>query len=77
VTGFAVGTIDGMDLRSRNIESLDEIKASALDYYTHLKSIAQQRRDAELREARGGAKEPPELIDPGTSSGETQKQRPP
>ena len=77
VTGFAVGTIDGMDLRSRNIESLDEIKASALDYYTHLKSIAQQRREAELREARGGAKEPPELIDPGTSPGETQKQRPP
>jgi phospholipid-binding lipoprotein MlaA len=77
VTGFAVGTIDGMDLRSRNIESLDEIKASALDYYTHLKSIAQQRRDAELRDVRGGAKEPPELLDPGMPSGEPKKERPP
>ncbi len=67
VTGFAVGTVDGMDLRSRNIETLDEIKASALDYYTHLKSIARQRRQAQLREARGLTPEPQELVDPGAS----------
>jgi len=73
VIGCAVGTVDGMDLRSRNIESLDEIKASSLDYYSHLKSIAQQRREAELRPARGGAQEPPELIDPGSSTDEPQK----
>lgn len=73
VTGFAVGTVDGMDLRSRNIETLDEIKASALDYYAHLKSIAQQRRQAQLREARGLAPEPQELIDPGTSPVEPRK----
>ena len=73
VIGFTVGTVDGMDLRSRNIESLDEIKASALDYYSHLKSIAQQRRAAELREGRGGPQEPPELIDPGTSAVEPAK----
>ena len=55
---FGVGTIDGMDLRSRNIETLDEIKASALDYYTHLKSISWQHREAQLHEAKpaiGGA----------------------
>jgi phospholipid-binding lipoprotein MlaA len=65
VTGFVVGSVDGMDLRSRNIETLDEIIASSLDYYSHLKSIAQQHREAELREARGGPQQPPELIDPG------------
>src|SRR5437764_11732755 len=68
VTGFVVGTVDGIDLRSRNIETLDEIIASSLDYYAHLKSIAQQRREAELREGRGAAREPEELIDPGTAA---------
>ena len=73
VTGFVVGTVDGVDLRSRNIESLDELKASALDYYSHLKSVAQQRRRAQLREARGEGEEPPELIDPGAPPAESVK----
>jgi phospholipid-binding lipoprotein MlaA len=67
VAGLAVGTADGIDLRSRNIETLDEIVASALDYYSHLKSITRQRRQAELREAHGLPAEPQELVDPGTS----------
>jgi len=71
-TGLAVGTADGIDVRSRNIESLDEIIASALDYCSLLKSITQQRRLAGLREATGAASEPKELIDPGTSATEPQ-----
>jgi len=71
-TGLAVGTADGIDVRSRNIESLDEIIASALDYYSLLKSITQQRRLAELREATGAESERKELIDPGTSATEPQ-----
>ncbi len=69
VAGFAVGTADGIDLRARNIESLDEIKASALDYYANLRSIVQQRRAAQLREGRGLEEQPPELIDPGEAPG--------
>jgi phospholipid-binding lipoprotein MlaA len=65
VINFAVGTVDAMDLRARNIETLDEIKASALDYYAHLKSITRQHRAAQLREASGGKEEPQELNDPG------------
>jgi phospholipid-binding lipoprotein MlaA len=65
VINFAVGTVNGMDLRSRNIETLDEIKASAIDYYAHLKSITWQHREAQLREASGGQEEPQELTDPG------------
>ena len=67
IINFAVGTVDGMDLRARNIETLDEIKASALDYYAHLKSITRQRRAAQLREASGAKEEPQELTDPGQS----------
>jgi phospholipid-binding lipoprotein MlaA len=73
VTNFVVGTVDGMDLRSRNIESLDEIVASSLDYYSNLKSITQQRRRAQLLEARRLKAEPQELIDPGTSETEPQR----
>jgi phospholipid-binding lipoprotein MlaA len=73
VTGFAVGTVDGIDLRSRNIESLDEIIASALDYYSSLKSITRQQRQAQLREAQGLQAEPQELVDPGTSAAEPRK----
>ena len=73
VTGFVVGTVDGMDLRSRNIESLDEIAASAVDQYARLKSLSQQRRQAQLREARGLPPEPAELTDPGTSTEEPSK----
>jgi phospholipid-binding lipoprotein MlaA len=72
VTNIVVGTVDGIDLRSRNIESLDEIVASALDYYSHLKSITRQRRQAQLREAQGLKAEPQELIDPGTFEAEPQ-----
>ena len=73
VTGFVVGTVDGMDLRSRNIESLDEIVAGALDYYASLKSITRQRREAQLREAKGLEAEPQELVDPGASTAEPPK----
>jgi phospholipid-binding lipoprotein MlaA len=73
VTNFAVGTVDGMDLRARNIETLDQIKASALDLYSSLKSITRQRREAQLREARGVTQEPQELIDPDAPSNGPQR----
>jgi phospholipid-binding lipoprotein MlaA len=76
VINFAVGTVDGMDLRSRNIETLDEIKASALDYYANLKSISRQRRAAQIREANGVKEEPPELTDPGAATGAPQEPHP-
>lgn len=76
VTGLVVGTVDGLDLRARNIETLDEIKASALDFYTHLKSITRQRRESQLREASRVKDEPQELIDPGLPSSAPQEERP-
>ena len=64
LVGVTVGALDGIDLRSRNIETLDEIKASSLDFYAHLKSVTRQHRAVELREARGLEAAPPELVDP-------------
>lgn len=60
-----VYTVSGFDLRSRNIETLDHIKANSLDYYAQFRSIAQQYREGQLRAARGLAEEPQELVDPG------------
>ena len=65
IINFSVGTVGAMDLRSRNIETLDEIKASALDYYTHLKSVSWQYREKQLHEATQIKEEPQELEDPG------------
>ncbi len=70
ITNAVVGTLDGIDLRARNIETLEEIKKSALDLYVHLKSITRQRREAQLREARGEPEQPIELTDPGAPASE-------
>jgi phospholipid-binding lipoprotein MlaA len=71
--GFGVGLLDGIDLRSRNIDTLDALKASSLDYYTHFRSVWRQHRAAALREARGQAQAPPELVDPGATPEDPQK----
>jgi len=67
IINFSVGIVGATDLRSRNIETLDEIKASALDYYTHLKSVSWQYREKQLHEASQVKQEPQELEDPGAS----------
>lgn len=60
-----IGALSGFDLRARNIETLDQIKASALDEYAQFRSIARQYRDAQLRGARGLTEQPQDLVDPG------------
>ena len=64
IATIALGIVDGIDLRARNVATLDEIKASALDYYAHLRSIVRQHRAVALREARGLSAAPPDLVDP-------------
>jgi phospholipid-binding lipoprotein MlaA len=71
--GFGVGVLGGIDLRSRNIDTLDALKASSLDYYTHFRSVWRQHRAAALREARGEQEAPPELVDPGATPEDPQK----
>jgi phospholipid-binding lipoprotein MlaA len=64
---LSLGVLDGLDLRSRNIETVEEMRKSALDPYTHFRSIFRQYRRAQLRAARGEKPEPEELVDPGAS----------
>jgi len=57
--------VSGIDLRARNIETLDQIKEHALDYYAQFRSIARQHREGQIRAARGLAEQPDDLVDPG------------
>ena len=41
--------LEGLDFRTRNLETLDEIERDALDFYARLRSLYRQRRDAEIR----------------------------
>jgi len=49
---FARGIVSGIDERSRNIESLAEIQRTSLDYYATIRSLARQRRAAQIRHQR-------------------------
>ncbi|HWD60565.1 MAG TPA: VacJ family lipoprotein [Stellaceae bacterium] len=49
---FARGIVSGIDERSRNIESLAEIERTSLDYYATIRSLARQRRAAQIRHQR-------------------------
>jgi len=49
-TGLSVAEmgISGIDERSRNIDSLDELKRESVDYYAAFRSLYRQHRSAEL-----------------------------
>ncbi|MBP0446692.1 VacJ family lipoprotein [Roseomonas sp. SSH11] len=40
--------VGGIDLREQNIEGLDQLRSGSLDFYARLRSVWQQRRNAEL-----------------------------
>lgn len=41
--------LDGVDQRSRNLDTFDELQRHAIDFYAELRSLFRQRRAAELR----------------------------
>ena len=68
---ISVGIADGIDLRARNIDTLDELEKSSLDFYAYLRSVTRQQRASVLREATGASADTPstpadDLADPGT-----------
>lgn len=74
----AVRIADGIDLRARNIEGLELIEQSSLDFYAQLKSIVRQRRQADLRAVRPVKDDPfDELIDPGAPAAAPARQTTP
>lgn len=48
---YARGALKGLDLRARNLDTLDEIKRDAIDYYARLRSLYTQRRAEQIRNA--------------------------
>ncbi len=62
--------VDGIDQRARVIEILDDLEKNSLDFYAQLRSLAQQRRAAELRH--GAAPQPGSDLyqDPGNAPAE-------
>jgi phospholipid-binding lipoprotein MlaA len=46
---YSRAVISGIDLRSRNIDLLDRLRSTSLDYYATIRSIYDQRRAAEIR----------------------------
>jgi phospholipid-binding lipoprotein MlaA len=47
--GLIRGAVDGIDLRARNLDTLDELQRNAIDFYAELRSLWRQHRAAELR----------------------------
>ncbi len=41
-------TLDAVDLRQRNIEALDEVEHSSVDYYASVRSLYRQTRNSEI-----------------------------
>jgi phospholipid-binding lipoprotein MlaA len=66
--GVSRGLMSGIDLRAENIETLDALRADSLDFYARLRSIARQRRDAELGRSGGEGETIVPLDDPGADS---------
>jgi phospholipid-binding lipoprotein MlaA len=64
--------VDGIDLRARNIDTLDQLQRDSLDFYAKLRSVSRQYRDSELRH--GAAAEPdPSLYGPEPTGPEPSK----
>jgi phospholipid-binding lipoprotein MlaA len=56
--GPAVAGAEVIDKRSRNIERIDELEATSLDYYATVRSLYRQHRNDEIRNGR------PQVISP-------------
>jgi phospholipid-binding lipoprotein MlaA len=46
---LARAVVSGIDERSRNIEALDDIERTSLDFYATIRSLYRQRRAAKIR----------------------------
>jgi phospholipid-binding lipoprotein MlaA len=65
ITRFVLG---GVDERARVIDVLEDLEKNSLDFYSQLRSLAQQRRAAELRHGTAPAPDANFYRDPGKVS---------
>jgi len=66
---YGRGVLSGIDERSRNIDSLDELQHEAIDFYASLRSLYRQNRMAQLRHGSAGSTPAPDSFydDPGSA----------
>jgi phospholipid-binding lipoprotein MlaA len=57
--GYARGVANGVDDRAGQIDPLDELQKSSLDFYATLRSVYRQHRAFEIAQALGKSEEPP------------------
>jgi len=64
---YGRGVLGGIDERSRNIDSLDELQREAIDFYASLRSLYRQNRAAQLHHGSAVSTPTPESFynDPG------------
>lgn len=68
------GVLSAIDARARNLDTVEEIRASSLDYYASVRAIYQQFRNAQIRDSEeeaGAASDAPgadEFISPGVDA---------
>lgn len=60
---LARGLVTGIDYRSRNLETLDELERTSLDYYAAIRSLYRQRREDEIQNGKSSSNS----ISPGIS----------
>jgi phospholipid-binding lipoprotein MlaA len=56
--------LGGLSAREAYLETIDDIKRSSLDYYSALRSLRRQNRDAQIDQARKGVWAPDEFRNP-------------
>ncbi len=62
------GMVEGIDTREQNIEAFDELRSGSLDVYARLRSVWQQRRNAQLGRATPEGQGLDVLDDPGAAA---------
>jgi len=59
--GYTRAGLSVLDLRARNVSTLDEIERSSVDYYATQRSLYRQYRNSEIRNGAPGKGDLPEL----------------
>lgn len=73
---YILGTVDAIDMRSRNYRQLEDLEATSLDFYAAVRSLYRQQRRAKIENREGpGAPTPGLGLDAGHEGPDTDATR--
>lgn len=58
IASVAKGGVQGVDERSRALDTLDDLERNSLDFYATLRSVYRQHRQGQIEDAKGNAPNP-------------------